>query len=65
MLGVNRIGVVEDHASVVLGVEAMLAHCPDLTVAASAPTVPELLAETVDLELLGRVARRRISRGTG
>lgn len=50
----RRIGLVEDHASVVLGVRAMLAETDDLQLVATAGTVPELLAqhEALDLTLL-------------
>lgn len=48
----KRIGIVEDHSSVVLGLEVMLASHPELAVAASAPTVPELLAQRRELDLV-------------
>ncbi|WP_375546167.1 response regulator transcription factor [Dietzia cinnamea] len=48
----RRIGVVEDHSSVVLGLEVMLARHPGLTVAASAATVPELVACGHELDLV-------------
>lgn len=48
----RRIGVVEDHESVVMGLEAMLSGHPTLTIAASAPTVPELLAGGRELDLV-------------
>lgn len=48
----RRIGVVEDHESVVMGLEAMLADQPNLTLAAAAATVPELLAAGADLDLV-------------
>lgn len=51
-MNVKRIGVVEDHASVVLGIEAMLADHPSLAVVASAMTVPELLSGPTDLDLV-------------
>lgn len=47
----RRIGVVEDHASVVMGLEAMLAGEPDLMIAATGETVDELLGRGVDLDL--------------
>lgn len=46
-----RIGVVEDHESVVLGLSTLLADQSDLLLVASAPTVDELLAITSDLDL--------------
>lgn len=47
-----RIGVVEDHESVVLGgLSTLLADQADLLLVASAPTVDELLAITSDLDL--------------
>ncbi|MCT1515825.1 response regulator transcription factor [Dietzia cercidiphylli] len=51
-MAVKRIGVVEDHSSVVLGLEVMLARHPGLVVSASAPTVPELLAQRPELDLV-------------
>ena len=48
---VRAIGVVEDHDSVVLGLGAMLAAEPDLELACAAPTVQELLARNVRLDL--------------
>lgn len=48
----RRIGIVEDHESVVMGLEAMLADQPDLVIAATAATVPELLAREVRLDLV-------------
>ncbi len=48
---VRAIGVVEDHESVVLGLGAMLAAEPDLELACAAPTVQELLARNVRLDL--------------
>ncbi|MFE3289503.1 response regulator transcription factor [Rhodococcus sp. NPDC059234] len=50
--GPRRIGIVEDHESVVIGLETMLADQPDLEIAASAATVPELLAEAAPLDLV-------------
>lgn len=49
---VKRVGVVEDHSSVVLGLEVMLSRHPDLVVAASAPTVAGLLSQRVELDLV-------------
>ncbi|WP_036518327.1 response regulator [Nocardia sp. 348MFTsu5.1] len=51
-MGVKRIGVVEDHSSVVLGLKAMLADHPGLVVAAATPTVAELLALRTELDLV-------------
>lgn len=48
----KRIGVVEDHSSVVLGLEVMLARHQGLVVSASAPTVPDLLAQRRELDLV-------------
>ena len=48
---VRAIGVVEDHESVVLGLGAMLAAEPDLELVCAAPTVQELLARNVRLDL--------------
>lgn len=48
----KRIGVVEDHASVVLGLRAMLDDHPGLTIAASTATVPELVEQAPDLDLV-------------
>lgn len=48
----RRIGVVEDHESVVIGLEAMLSGHPNLTIAASAPTVPDLLGSGQQLDLV-------------
>lgn len=48
----KRIGIVEDHSSVVLGLEVMLARHPGLEVSASAATVPELLAQRRELDLV-------------
>ncbi|TQF69063.1 response regulator transcription factor [Rhodococcus spelaei] len=50
--GPRRIGIVEDHESVVIGLETMLADESDLAIAASAATVPELLAQGVALDLV-------------
>ncbi len=49
---VRRIGLVEDHESVTLGLAAMLAREPDLELVATAGTVPELLAQTTELDLV-------------
>ncbi|MGW0018731.1 LuxR C-terminal-related transcriptional regulator [Rhodococcus sp. NPDC003382] len=48
---VRAIGVVEDHESVVLGLGAMLAAESDLELVCAAPTVQELLARNVRLDL--------------
>ena len=48
----KRIGVVEDHESMVLGVRAMLAGQPGLTLAAAADSVPGLLAQRAELDLV-------------
>jgi DNA-binding NarL/FixJ family response regulator len=50
--GTRRIGLVEDHESVAIGLSAMLAGEPDLELVATANTVPELLASTSDLDLV-------------
>ena len=47
----HRIGIVEDHESVVMGMAAMLSDEPDLDLVATASTVAELLGATVDLDL--------------
>ncbi|WP_345496193.1 DNA-binding response regulator [Nocardia callitridis] len=44
----RRIGLVEDHESVAIGLAAMLAQEPDLDLVATAGTVPELLAAVHD-----------------
>ncbi|MBJ8341494.1 MULTISPECIES: response regulator transcription factor [Antrihabitans] len=48
----RRIGLVEDHESVIIGVSAMLSAEADLEVVASAGTVRELLDQTHDLDLV-------------
>lgn len=48
----RRIGVVEDHESVIIGLTAMLAEVPNLDITATAPTVPELLADAPELDLV-------------
>ena len=48
----RRIGLVEDHESVVIGLSTMLSREPDLEVVATAATVAELLAQTDDLDLV-------------
>lgn len=50
--GRHRIGIVEDHESVVIGVRTMLAAHPRLDLCAAAPTVPELLAQNAALDLV-------------
>lgn len=47
----RRIGLVEDHESVVIGLSTMLGREPDLNVVATAPTVDQLLSQTADLDL--------------
>ena len=51
---VRRVGLVEDHESVALGLKAMLADEPDLELVSTAATVSELLAQqqTFDLVVL-------------
>src|SRR3546814_1649021 len=48
---VHRIGVVEDHEAVVMGLEAMLAPYPSLMVCGSAPTVSALVVQELQLDL--------------
>ncbi|WP_255246949.1 response regulator transcription factor [Skermania piniformis] len=48
----RRIGLVEDHESVVMGMTAMLAAEPDLDLVATAETVPDLLARSDRLDLV-------------
>ncbi|WP_405167745.1 response regulator transcription factor [Nocardia sp. NBC_01499] len=48
---VRRIGIVEDHQAVAVGLAAILSDQPDLTVVAIAPTVPALLDQATDLDL--------------
>ncbi len=50
--GMKRIGVVEDHSAVVLGVQAMLSGQPDLVMAASAATVTDLLNQQIPLDFV-------------
>lgn len=52
MVNTKKVGVVEDHSAVVLGLQAMLADHPTLTVAASANTVSGLLDQQIDLDLV-------------
>ncbi len=47
-----RIGVVDDHPSIVAGLRAILGDQPDLMFSAGAATVSELLAMTRDLDLV-------------
>lgn len=47
-----RIGVVDDHPSIVTGVKAILSEQPDLQFVAGAATVPDLLDKTRDLDLV-------------
>ncbi|MBF6128586.1 response regulator transcription factor [Nocardia brasiliensis] len=51
----RRIGVVEDHESVAIGLAAMLAPEPDLDLVLTAGTVPELLAAAQNLPQLDLV----------
>ncbi|MFG1798528.1 response regulator [Nocardia sp. NPDC049149] len=51
----RRIGVVEDHESVAIGLAAMLAPEPDLDLMTTAGTVPELLAAAQNLPQLDLV----------
>ncbi|WP_438803979.1 hypothetical protein [Nocardia cyriacigeorgica] len=48
---VRRIGYVEDHQAMAVGLAAVLSEQPDLSVVAMAPTVGELLAQSTDLDL--------------
>ncbi len=48
----RRIGLVEDHESVALGLNSMLAPEPDLDLVISAGTVTELLAAAPELDLV-------------
>ena len=48
----RRIGLVEDHESVAIGLSAMLSVEPDLEVVAAATTVALLLEQTDDLDLV-------------
>lgn len=58
----RRIGLVEDHESVALGLRAMLVGEPDLELTAWAPTVGELLAAEADFDLV--VLDLRLADGT-
>lgn len=49
---VRRIGLVEDHESVAMGLAAMISSAADLELVATAMTVPELLAATTALDLV-------------
>lgn len=49
---VHRIGLIEDHESVALGLKAMLADEPDLDLVIMASTVDELLAHREQLDLV-------------
>ncbi|MFC9872658.1 response regulator transcription factor [Nocardia salmonicida] len=51
MEGTRRIGVVDDHEIVIVGLRSTIAQCPGMEIVASAATVSELLAETTDLDL--------------
>ena len=48
----GRIGVVDDHPSIVAGLRATLNEQPDLHFVAGAATVPELLQQTHELDLV-------------
>ena len=48
----KRIGIVEDHSAVVLGIQTMLDGHPDLMVVASATTVADLLEQQVPLDFV-------------
>ncbi|MBO0856504.1 MAG: response regulator transcription factor [Nocardia sp.] len=48
----HRIGVVEDHQVTITGLRQILAGEPTITIAATAASVPELLALTTDLTLV-------------
>lgn len=48
----RRIGLVEDHESVAIGLSTMLSREPDLEVIAMASTVADLLRQTSDLDLV-------------
>ena len=50
--GVKQIGVVEDHSAVILGLKAMLAEQHNVEVAATAPTVAELLSQQTPLDFV-------------
>lgn len=50
--GVKQIGVVEDHSAVILGLKAMLAGQAKVEVAATAPTVTELLNQQIPLDFV-------------
>ncbi len=49
---IHRVGLVEDHASVAIGLSVMLATTTDLTLTADAPTVAELLSTTTNLDVV-------------
>lgn len=59
---VRRIGIVEDHESVVMGLTMMLSDEVDLALTISAQTVDELIAADVDLDLV--VLDLRLSDGS-
>lgn len=48
----KRIGIVDDHTSLILGLQALLAATDDLAVMATGATVPELLAHQQKLDLV-------------
>ncbi|MFC9896232.1 response regulator [Nocardia sp. NPDC127579] len=60
----RRIGLVEDHESVAIGLAAMLAPEPDLDLVLTAGTVPELLAEPAAAELNLVVLDLRLADGS-
>lgn len=47
-----RIGIVDDHPTVLLGAAGILRSLPDLQVVAAAETVPQLLQRTTQLDLV-------------
>lgn len=59
---VIRVGMVDDHPSPVWGVERILDRQPDLELVCSAPTVAELLAQNVALDIV--VLDLRLADGT-
>ncbi|WP_181063640.1 response regulator [Nocardia nova] len=50
--GPYRIGIVEDHQVTIVGLRQILACEPSITITAAAPSVPELLAITTELDLV-------------
>ncbi|WP_430336252.1 response regulator [Rhodococcus sp. ACT016] len=47
-----RIGVVDDHDAIVRGLRAIVGEQPDMEVVAAASTVPELLTQTTDIDVV-------------